>query len=156
MYISCKLNFRVSHTDIINPNIYLKNPLQLTQSNKKDKESNNESSNLIVKLFVPLATIMNKVGISGFVVIALTVIVFSFSTSEQKHEIIDAWILFKSGNTTFYIILGCLIFLMIGQRRFQKKTIKLYQQRNLDLENQITELASGKLTYKSLKKGGNS
>ncbi|HEY8781806.1 MAG TPA: hypothetical protein VIM16_09345 [Mucilaginibacter sp.] len=92
------------------------------------------------KLFVVLGNVMNKVGISGFVVIAITVIIYTFSTVQQKAEIIDDWLLFKGPSTPFYIILGVLILLLIGQSRTNSKRAEIYKERIKALEKQNEEL----------------
>jgi multisubunit Na+/H+ antiporter MnhB subunit len=71
---------------------------------------------------------MNKVGISGFVVIAITVIIYTFSTAQQKAEIIDDWLLFKGPSTPFYIISGILILLLLGQSRTHVKRTEIYRK----------------------------
>ena len=83
---------------------------------------------------------MNKVGISGFVVIAITGIIYTFSTTQQKSEIIDDWLLFKGPSTPFYIITGILILLLLGQSRTHKKRAEIYKERIKALEKQNGEL----------------
>ena len=69
------------------------------------REASNKNL-LWTKTFIVLGNVMNKVGISGFVVIAITGIIYTFSTTQQKSEIIDDWLLFKGPSTPFYIITG--------------------------------------------------
>lgn len=95
---------------------------------------------LWTKAFVILGNVMNKVGISGFVVIAITGIVYTFSTAQQKSEIIDDWLLFKGPATAFYIITGVLILLLLGQSRTHTKRVEIYKERIKALEKQNEEL----------------
>lgn len=92
------------------------------------------------KFFTVSGRVMNKVGISGFVVIAITGIIYTFSTSEQKSEIIDYWLLFKGPSTPFYIIVGVLILLLLGQNRTHRRRGEIYQERIKVLEKQNGEL----------------
>jgi hypothetical protein len=82
---------------------------------------------------------MNKVGISGFVVIAITGIIYTFSTVQQKAEIIDDWLLFKGPATPFYIIIIVLILLLLGQSRTNTKRSEIYKERIKALEKQNAE-----------------
>jgi len=83
---------------------------------------------------------MNKVGISGFVVIAITIIIYTFSTVQQKSEIIDDWLLFKGPSTPFYIIVGVLVLLLLGQNRTNRKRVEIDKERIKALEKQNSEL----------------
>jgi hypothetical protein len=92
------------------------------------------------KPFVILGNVMNKVGISGFVVIAITIIIYTFSTSTQKAEIIDYWLLFKGPATPFYIIVGVMLFLLLAQSRTNSKRKQIYEERIKHLEKQNSEI----------------
>jgi hypothetical protein len=61
----------------------------------QEPEKSHGIDDLILKAFRGLGLVMSKVGIAGFIVIAITVIVFYFSTPGQKNEIIDHWVYIK-------------------------------------------------------------
>lgn len=60
---------------------------------KKNSRYNQQPN---ISLFEVLGNIMNKVGVTGFLVLCLVIFIFKFSTTDQKVEIINTWILFKN------------------------------------------------------------
>ena len=96
-------------------------------------DNNNEPSDIYLKLFKGLGKVLNEVGVTGFVVIVIAIIVIYFPSPKQKEEIIDTWILFKGSNIPGIFIVIILLGLLVGQQIHYKKTIKLKDERISDL-----------------------
>lgn len=90
-----------------------------------------------------LAKIFNSVGLPGFSVIVLTAILFTFSSKDQKSEIIDTWFLFKTNNINcVLIIIFALVFLLIIQQVYYRGQIKLIKERIDDMAKEKSLLQS--------------
>lgn len=81
----------------------------------------------IYKLLKYLSGLFKEVGLPGFIVIIITFIFFTFSSSSQKEEFIDKWILMKKVEEAplpfvfvVLIFLFLIVFIWITCRRIHK------------------------------------
>jgi sorbitol-specific phosphotransferase system component IIC len=116
-----------------------------------DSNSDNSISHetkWVIELFKGLGKVLNDVGIAGFIVIAIVIFVFFFTDKSHKDEIIDAWFLFKTGNSQFIIIVFLLIIMLFAQQIHYKRVIAMKQERINELANKKNSEYSKKIGLK--------
>lgn len=93
-------------------------------------------------IFRVLGKLMNDVGVPGFVVIVLTIIILTFPSKEQKQELINTWFLFKGeyNIVVTIIIIIALVLLLFMQTTHCIRTIRLHKQRVQDCAKEKTHL----------------
>ena len=89
----------------------------------------NPQGRWMVELFSGLGRVLNQVGIGGFIVISIVAFVYLFADQHRKEEIVDAWLLFKSGSPQFYIILFVLIIILLAQQIHYKRMCHIWANR---------------------------
>jgi hypothetical protein len=107
-------------------------PATTTQEND-EVPSQNPQGKWMVDLFSGLGKVLNQVGIGGFIVLSIVIFVYLFSDQHRKDEIIDAWLLFKTGLAQFYIILFVLIIILLAQQIHYKRVIAMKDDRIREL-----------------------
>jgi hypothetical protein len=95
--------------------------------------------------------IVSRVGLPGFLMIAFVTFVFSFSSSRQKEEIIDKWVLFNNNTNSQTFAYTVVIFAVIIYLILTHTFIKL---RALD-RAEIDRLSEYKTRYQEEKLKGN-
>lgn len=120
-------------------------------SRKGNKTNSDKTQNRSLLAFRILSKVFNDVGFTGFSVIFMTILVLFFSDKNQKREIIDTWILFKSPNNMTFaiIIIFSLVILLIVQQVYYRGQMRLLKERNDYLATEKSTLHR-KLTGKQL------
>lgn len=118
-----------------------------------DSEINSESTpthetKWIIELFKGLGKVLNDVGIAGFIVIAIVIFIFFFTDQPHKNDIVDAWFLFKTGNSQFFVVVFVLIIILFAQQIHYKRVIAMKQERINELSKQKNSEYSKKLGMK--------
>jgi len=85
-----------------------------------------------------ISLLIEKFGISTVIVAFLITYIFLFASADQKQELIDVWLLFKSENSNIVSAIWFIIFglIIVTHNRFYVGKIKLYKAR---LEDAVTE-----------------
>lgn len=98
---------------------------------KRNKPKKTEKSNDSNIVFIrSLASIMNEVGIPGFLILIGSVVFLLFSTVAQKREFIDLFILLKNSSTNYIhpaLVIVLLIITLVVISIFCKKNVNLYK-----------------------------
>ncbi|MBL8009145.1 MAG: hypothetical protein JNJ64_00955 [Flavobacteriales bacterium] len=95
---------------------------------------------------------MNRVGVTGFIVLFYSVFIWVFATTEQKVALIDRWILLRSEeNLHFYIVVGCLLILLAVQQFHYTSVLGQNQKRIDELAEAKRELQSKGLRNRKLR-----
>jgi flagellar biosynthesis protein FlhB len=95
--------------------------------------------------------VMDRVGIVGSICFVGSLFVFFYASIEQKQEIIDKWLLFKSSNCcpiNTFVIIVFLIILFFFQRYHYDKIVRMNK-----LENERVSSERSKLQEIVLKSG---
>lgn len=105
--------------------------------------------NAAANFFKIAGWVLNKVGLIGFIVTAITTFVFAFASEKQKEAIIDTWILFNRPTGNIYgfnfhatIVIALLSATIILQRRHYKSIIISQGQRIELLANEKSKKQS--------------
>jgi hypothetical protein len=85
--------------------------------------------------------IVERIGITGFIVVFIASFIMLFATIEQKQELINTWLLFKGDISYPAIIINFVlgILLFIQQVHYSKKN-KLFEDRISELAAEKTDL----------------
>lgn len=122
-----------------------KNPKRATPP--KGNNTDDGLMGWLIKILGGLGKIINQIGISRFVIIAITLFIFRFATNSQKEEIIDTWVLFKgeSGSIASIFLNIFFICLLVFQQIHYKRVEKLDKERIKELADKKSELQSEKI-----------
>ncbi|MEZ2337048.1 hypothetical protein AB6735_15495 [Mucilaginibacter sp. RCC_168] len=100
--------------------------------------------------FLMLCTnIVSKIGIPGFLVISFVSYLFAFTSSNQKTEIVDKWILFKNNNYNQELTILVVIFAIV---LYSIEAYAFYRIRKLD-QDEIARLSEFKRLYQEQQLG---
>ena len=115
---------------------------------EEPKNNKTNAIDYILKVFTIFGKLMNEVGIAGFLVILIAVILVCFSTQTQKNEIVDTWVLFKNCNIPYILIVICLLILLFSQNRHHKHITYLNEQRIKELADKKSNFYMNKISDK--------
>lgn len=98
-----------------------------------------------------MALIQGRVGLVGFIVIILTIILFTFPSADQKQEIVDMWVLFKNEGHLVCVLLGIAgLFLLAAQQLHYMKVSNMNEVRLKEMANEKKALQEKLLGNKEL------
>lgn len=98
-----------------------------TRGNKGISQSYNPNSGLVQMI----TNVVSSVGIPGALVVFGIFFITTFSTSAQKAEIIDKWVLFKNNSNSQAVTISVIIFAVVI---YILEAIAFYKIRQLDRE----------------------
>lgn len=88
-----------------------------------EKEPGKQLGDSISQVIVSLITLVKDIGLPGFLVSSFVLLIIGWGSTEQKREIIDRYVLFKSGSGHMFcaaIIVSLLVTMTIGVYFFKK------------------------------------
>jgi hypothetical protein len=124
----------------------LKDPKPLTKSNKKNKQTTNYGTGSFLLM---CTNIVSKIGIPGFLVISFVTYIYMFTSSTQKEEIVDKWILLKNNNYNQELTIVITFFAIL---LYAIEAYAFYRIRKLDQE-EIERLSEFKRLYQEQQLG---
>lgn len=87
------------------------------------KEQSKQLGDSISKVIVSLITLIKDIGLPGFLVSSFVLLIIGWGSTDQKREIIDRYVLFKSGSGHIFcgaIIAGLVVIMTIGVYYYRK------------------------------------
>lgn len=116
------------------------------------KSSKSTDGGVLEQTLHSFAKVFNKVGLVGFITIIIAYFIIFFTNDTQKSEIIDTWVLYKSGCNYCRATLILLIFLLIGLalncrllNKIRKDEIVRISSVKDELQNKLSKLNLSKI-----------
>lgn len=106
----------------------------------KPKPTVNGSNDIIPQIFEGFAMIIHKYGKSTALLAAFLIVLFKFTSDEQKQSVVDTWILMKPENDgPMVITIITLVYLMVFQFITYLAIIKYLKLERNRLKNELTQ-----------------